>query len=55
MRLWPASSAACEKLVKERVTPGSASEPSLKAIASVPKKSARSRALEPLKVLWPEV
>ena len=51
MRLWPASSAASEKLPKERVTPGKASEVVEKAWMSLPKKSASRRAPEPLKVL----
>src|SRR5437868_5303425 len=52
-RLIPASSAAWEKLVNERVTPGIASDVVVKAVWS-PKNAARTVLAAPLKVLWPE-
>src|ERR1044071_155821 len=55
MRLCPASSAACERLVKLRVTPGSPSEVVENEIWSVPKNCDSNRALDALKVLCPDV
>src|SRR4051794_26193149 len=55
MRLRPASSAASEKRLNERVTPGKVSEVVVKRTSSVPKKEARTAAAAPLKVLCPEV
>src|SRR5262245_15059216 len=62
MRLCPASSAACDRLLQERTTPGriagqrfGSGDAIENAIASVPKRSARRRADDPLKLLCPDV
>src|SRR3954449_6596672 len=54
-RLNAASSAACEKLANERSATLGFSDFRVKLTLSVPKKSARTVAAAPLKVLWPEV
>src|SRR5262245_30432962 len=51
----PASAAASLKRLKERTTPGSASDVVVKSISSVPKNLASAAAAAPLKVLWPDV
>ena len=54
MRLMPASAAACVKLVKLRVTPGSVALVVPKAVLS-PKAAVRIVAAALLKLLWPEM
>src|SRR5687768_13603364 len=51
----PASSAAAHKLVKLRVTPGSASDVVVKRTLSVPNECANDAAAAELKVLWPDM
>ena len=55
MRLIPASSAAAQKLVNRRVTPGRPSEVVSKRSLSEPRTDARIVAPAPLKLLWPLV
>ena len=54
MRLWPASSAACWKLVKVR---GATPEASVAAVKPTfaPKNDSRTTWAAPLNVLWPDV